>query len=384
MQFEFATSRRIIFGLGSLSKLGALASSLGQRALFVTNLPEALTEPIITSLTRQDVRVVPFSITSEPTVEIIAHGVDFARQNSCDLVIALGGGSAIDTGKAISALITNQGDILDYLEVVGRGAPIINIPVPVIAIPTTAGTGAEVTRNAVIGVPEHHVKVSLRSPLLLPKIALVDPELCLGLPPEVTASTGLDALTQLIEPYVSVKANPLTDAICREGMEYVARSLVEAYETDGLQAREGMSLASLFGGLALANSGLGTVHGFASVIGGMYTAPHGAICALLLPAVMLANLKALESRMPESTVLYRYGEISHILSGYPEANAEAGVRWVQELCTRLKIPSLSQYGVLLSDFTEIVAKTVKASSTKANPIQLTEKELLGILEQTWA
>ena len=216
---------------------------------------------------------------------------------------------------------------------------------PFIAVPTTAGTGSEVTRNAVLGSPEHGVKASLRSPLMLPALALVDPEMTFGLPPAITASTGLDALTQLIEPYVCNRANPLTDALCRDGLATVARSLVRAC-TRGrdTEARIGMSYASLLGGLALANAGLGVVHGFAAPIGGMFDAPHGAVCAALLPLGMAANIKALRERAPESGSLIRYGEIAGILTGNAQATPEDGAEWVRLLVRHLAVPPLRSYG----------------------------------------
>jgi alcohol dehydrogenase class IV len=380
MRFEFATATRILFGEGTVSQVGEITASMGKSILFVTNLSEVRTTPIIEGLSKWSLRVVPFMIAGEPTVMLVANGLELSNEYGCDLVLAIGGGSAIDTGKAIAALTTNHGDIYDYLEVVGKGLPVSNQPVPMIAIPTTAGTGAEVTRNAVIGVPEHRVKVSLRSPLMLPRLAIVDPELVSGLPAEITASTGLDALTQLIEPFVSLKANPLTDAICREGMRYIARSLSKAYEIEDPVARQEMSLASLFGGLALGNSGLGTVHGFASVLGGMYPIPHGVICARLLPCVMDTNLRALEARLPESPARSRYEEVARILTGDPEASAVDGIAWVQKLCTHLRVSPLSDYDITSEDIEEIIVKTGKASSTKANPIQLTPEELRNILE----
>ena len=197
----------------------------------------------------------------------------------------------------MAALLTNEGDLSDYLEVVGKGRPLQNPAAPCIAVPTTAGTGAEVTYNAVLGVPDQHVKVSMRSPLMLPRWAIVDPLLTHSMPPELTASTGLDALTQLIEAFVSNKANPLTDGVCREGLQRAGRSLRRAFE-DGsdAEAREDMSLASLFSGMALANAKLGAVHGFAGPLGGMTDAPHGVICGKLLPYVMQANVRALQDR----------------------------------------------------------------------------------------
>jgi alcohol dehydrogenase class IV len=264
--------------------------------------------------------------------------------------------------------------------VIGAGKPIVQPAAPHIAIPTTAGTGAEVTRNAVLESPEHRVKVSLRSPLMLPRVALVDPELTRRLPPALTASTGLDALTQLIEPYVSVAANPLTDALCLEGLKRAGRALRQAYEHgDDAAAREDMALASLFGGLALANAKLGAVHGFAGVLGGMFHAPHGAICACLLPHVMAANGRALQERQPDSPALSRYAEIARVLTGNPQAGAGDGIAWVQALVAALQVPPLSAYGVTRQAVPAVVEQTALASSTKGNPVELTPDELAAIL-----
>ncbi|MBL8064002.1 MAG: iron-containing alcohol dehydrogenase, partial [Anaerolineales bacterium] len=294
--------------------------------------------------------------------------------------IGLGGGSVLDAGKAIAALATNRGDVFDYLEVVGKGQPLTGMPLTYIAIPTTAGTGTEVTRNAVLDVPEHGVKVSLRSPMMLPSLAIVDPELTYSLPPSITAASGLDALTQLIEPFVSVKANPLTDAICREGMAHAAKSLRRAYH-DGMdkEAREGMALASLFGGMALANAALGAVHGFAGPLGGMLHAPHGAICAKLLPLVMEANVEAMQAE--NHAGLNRYVIVAHLLSGSEAASAKDGVTWVSDLVHELNIPPLSAHGMTEAHIPEAVQKTLNASSYKGNPIPLGEGELRKILEK---
>ena len=305
-----------------------------------------------------------------------------ARAANCDVIVGIGGGSAIDCGKAIAALVTNTGSIIDYLEVIGAGKPLTERPLPYVAIPTTAGTGAEVTRNAVLASPEHAVKVSLRSPLMLPLLALVDPELTYSLPSDVTASTGMDALTQVLEPFVSPRATPMTDAFTREGLTRAARSLRTAYETpDDASAREDMALVSLLGGLALANAGLGAVHGYAAPLGGMFPIPHGVACARLLPFVMEANLQALRQRQPASPALARYREVAQILTGSADATAEDGVTWVMALLRDLQIPPLSRYGIRAADFPDLVDKAAKASSMKANPIVLSPDELTEILEQ---
>jgi alcohol dehydrogenase class IV len=382
MQFEFATAARILFGVGTIRQLGEIVGTMGKSVLLVTNLPEKFCTPVIAELNTRGLHSLTYFIPSEPTDKLITKGVETIHQGKCDLVIGIGGGSAIDAGKAIAALATNPGEIYDYLEVVGKGLSITKPPIPMIAIPTTSGTGAEVTRNAVISVLEHRVKVSLRSSLLLPKVAIIDPGLTADLPPDITASTGLDALTQLIEPYVSLKANPITDAICREGMGHVARSLYSAYDTGDRTAREGMSLASLFGGIALANSGLGVVHGFASVLGGMYAIPHGVICARLLPFAMEINIRAIEARSPENPTLGKYKQVAQFLIGKSDVSAADGIAWIKALCTKMHIMPLSDYGLTPLAFLEIIEKTSKASSTKANPIQLTPDELHVILDSS--
>ncbi|MGC9523771.1 MAG: iron-containing alcohol dehydrogenase, partial [Anaerolineae bacterium] len=368
MRFEFSTADRIIFGPGTVHEVGPLATSMGQRALVVTGEHEERAEPVLEALEKAGVEAMTFSVPREPTTELVRDGTEAAREAGCDFLVAIGGGSVIDAGKAISALLTNGGVPLDYLEVVGRGQPITRPAAPSIAVPTTAGTGAEVTRNAVLLVPERKVKVSLRSPLILPTVAIVDPLLTHSMPPEVTASTGLDALTQVVEPYVSHLANPLTDTICREGMLRAARSLRRAYEEgDDAQARQDMALASLFGGLALANAKLGAVHGFAGVLGGMYDAPHGAICGRLLPYVTVVNIRALESREPDNPALARYREIAAIFTADPEATVAEGIRWMEELRDVLDVPGLSAYGVTADDFPEIIEKAQRSSSMRGNP-----------------
>jgi len=221
----------------------------------------------------------------------------------------------------------------------------------------------------------------LRSPLMLPRVAIVDPELTYTLPPEITASTGLDALTQLIEPFLSNAANPMTDAICREGLLRAARSLRRAYENgDDPHARQDMALASLFGGMALANAKLGAVHGFAGPIGGMFPAPHGAVCARLLPVVVEMNLNAIRDRAAQRPDLERFTEMSRLLTSDPDSRAEDGIRWLHELCAALNVPPLATYGVTKSDLPEIIAQAKKASSMKGNPIELMDGELNRIME----
>ena len=380
MRFEFATATRILFGQGTLKEAAPLAASFGRRALIIAGSTSNHVARLIEHLKSHNIEVAMFDVSGEPSIETVQAGMKAAHEHGCTVIVGLGGGSAIDTGKAIAALLTNPGDPLNYLEVIGRGQPLQQTPLPYLAIPTTAGTGSEVTRNAVLASHEYRVKVSLRSPLMLPRAAIIDPELTYSLPPSITASTGLDALTQLIEPYTCNSPNPLVDAICREGMQRAARSLKRAYQ-DGkdIEARENMSLAALFGGMALANAKLGAVHGFAGPLGGLFPAPHGMICARLLPFVFEANVRALQTREPHSPALQRYDEVAQLLTGRSTAGASDVIEWLHQLCGDLSLAPLSQFGFTTADIPAVVAQAQKASSMKGNPIALTEEELQTIL-----
>jgi alcohol dehydrogenase class IV len=380
VRFELATAARVVFGPGTLRELGAIASGLGRRALVVTGRAPSRAEGAREGLKAAGVASASFAVPAEPTVDDVRRGTGVARAHGAEMVVAVGGGSAIDGGKAIAALLGNGGDPLDYLEVVGRGEPIRRPSLPFVAIPTTAGTGSEVTRNAVIASPEHRVKASLRSPLMLATAAIVDPDLLAGLPPHVVAASGLDAFSQLVEPFVSVRANPLVDALCREGLARSARSLRPAYEGDESEpVRTDLALASLTGGLALANAGLGAVHGFAAPIGGCFEAPHGAVCAALLPAVMRVNARALAARSPGHAALDRYREIAAIVTARPGATVADGVAWVEALARALAVPRLGHWGVGPGDADALVAGARAASSMRGNPIALDDDELREVL-----
>jgi alcohol dehydrogenase class IV len=381
--WEFATAGRIVFGAGTRHQLPAIVRAFGHRALLVggRHLHAARDRSTLPDLGD----VTPFLVEGEPTIDVVRRGADLFRAEHCDVVIAIGGGSVLDAAKAIAALATNRGDVLDYLEVIGRGQPLERAPAPCIAAPTTAGTGSEVTRNAVLGSAEHGVKASLRHASMLPRVAVIDPELTSSLPSAVTASTGLDALTQVIEPYVSPRATPMTDAFCLEGIARVSRSLRIAAGPEGaarLEARTDMSLASLFGGLALANAGLGIVHGFAAPIGGMFSAPHGAVCAALLPHGMAANLQALRARAADAAsraAIERYRIVAATFTGDPDATPEAGIAAVAALCVDLRIPGLGAYGINESHASELAKKALNSSSMKANPIALDEAQMRAVL-----
>ena len=381
MRLEFATAGRILFGSGMIARLPAIACEFGKRALFVTSRNRDRARPVARALTAEGLELIWFSISGEPVLEDIRQGVQAARQK-CDLVIGLGGGSAIDAAKAIAALVPNSGEPLDYLEVIGKAQQLAHEPLPFLAIPTTAGAGAEVTRNAVLGSPEHGVKVSLRSARMLAKVALVDPDLTISLPPEITAYTGLDAFTQLLESYVSQRANALTDLFCIEGLKRVRISLLRAFhDGNDRDARESMSFASLLGGMALANAGLGVVHGFAAPLGGMLEAPHGALVAAVLPHGVEANIHALRRRASNSETLSRYQHLARLLTGDPHAQAEDLAAWISQLCGELGVLGLRALGLEPERIPELVEKAARASSMQANPIVLTEEELMSIAER---
>lgn len=387
--FEFATASRIIFGAGKFKDVGEIAASFGKCALLVTGgtSVDDPAERLMKDLSGRGATAIRFIVNGEPSITTIEDGLNAAREHNTDVVIGLGGGSAMDAAKCIAGLLTNDGGLLDYLEVVGQGKPLTKPATPVICIPTTAGTGAEVTRNSVLSVPDKQVKASVRSPYLLPRVALVDPELTYSLPPDVTAYTGLDALTQLIEPFVSVRANFFTDMICREGL-LEAGALRAAYNDAGLpssasvqKAREQMSLASLFGGLALANAGLGAVHGFAAVIGARYPIPHGACCGILLPYVVEANASAPYERKKRDD--FDYAAIQRLLATSNDADSNNSNKTLADTLYRLvgelNMPTLAHYGVTAEAVPELVQLSKKASSMKGNPVELTDEELSSIL-----
>lgn len=380
--FEFSTSSKIIFGCGSIKKIGNFAAGFGKRVL-VINSKSAPSITVESELKGSQLKWESFQISGEPTYEKIEANIKLLRSIRPDVVIGIGGGSALDYAKTVSALITNEGDLLDYLEVVGKSQPLAFNPVPMIAIPTTAGTGTEVTKNAVIKLTEKGVKVSLRNEMLVPRVALIDPELTLDLPPQVTACTGMDALVQVIEPFLSQRSNPFTDLFCVAGIKIISANLLKAFSTPkDITAREQMSFGSLMGGLSLANAGLGAVHGFAAVLGGMYPIPHGECCACLLPAVFDINYKALLERDAHNPILGKFDDIAKLVTGNQKSRTADGIKWFGELNRKLNISTLSKYGIKKEDHSKIIEGVKVSSSMKANPVQLNEDELYRILRQS--
>jgi len=382
--FEVTMPGKVVFGPGSIAKLGPEIRTKAARVLLVYSGNNDRVKSALESFKEQSIEISPFVVRGEPTLTAVRAGVKAAHDTDCLAVAAVGGGSVMDAGKAIAAMMTNPGDLLDYLEVIGAGKHLAMAPAFFIAVPTTAGTGTEATRNAVLTSEEHRVKVSLRHASMVPKVALLDPNLTLDLPPDVTASTGMDALCQLIEAFTCRSPNPFTDALCREGIRRAAQSLLKAYwEGSNVQARSDMMLASHFSGVALANAKLGAVHGFAAPLGGMYKAPHGALCAALLPAVLAANLRSLSEQGPGHPVLARYQEVAEIVTGEKDASPEDVTDYCERLRRELNIPRLSDMGVKREDFEELCQKASKASSMKGNPVDLSQEELSGILSSAF-
>ena len=383
--FEFATAGRILVGRGRAAELPEVLAGLGSRVLVCTGANPARHEGLLAGL---GMPAAGFAVAGEPTVDLARAGAATAREHGADVVAAIGGGSVIDTGKAVAMLLGNGGDPVDYLEVVGSGRKITKPAAPCVAVPTTAGTGAEVTANAVLAAPAHGLKASLRSPLMIPRVALVDPGLTVSCPPPVTAASGMDALTQCLEPYVSVRATPLTDGLAREGLSRAAAGLRAGF-ADGsdLAARTDMAMCSLLGGMALANAKLGAVHGLAGVIGGTAAVPHGVACAALLAPVIEANVRALRSARPAHSAhpahltLGRYADVAAVLTGNPAAAVEDGLAWIRETVALLEIPRLAAFGVSPQDADDVAAKAAGSSSMQGNPVALSHDDLRAILLQ---
>jgi alcohol dehydrogenase class IV len=379
--FEFATAGRVIFGAGRSAELPALLAAWGTRALVCTGTSPERHAGLLAGL---GMPAVVFPVAGEPTVDLARAAAAAAREHGADVVAAIGGGSVIDTGKSAAMLLGNGGDPLDYLEVIGAGRPITRPSVPCVAVPTTAGTGAEVTANAVLASPGHRLKASLRGAPMLPRAALVDPLLTMSCPAEVTAASGMDALTQCLEPFVSPRASPLTDAVAREGIRRAAAGLRRAC-ADGtdLGARADMALASVAGGMALANAKLGAVHGLAGVLGGTVAVPHGVACAALLAPVIEANVAALRAGAPGHPALARYAEAAALLTGDPGAAIEDGAAWVRQTLALLGIPGLGAFGLVPAQFGEVAGQALRSSSMQGNPVALTAGGLAGILARAF-
>jgi alcohol dehydrogenase class IV len=383
-RFDLAVPADIRFGAGRITEVPPALVALGAtRVLVVTGRSTARAANIESALVEAGISTVGLAVAAEPSIEVVREAVALATDSHCDAVLGFGGGSALDVAKAAAVLAATGADPVDHLEVIGSGRPITEPGLPCVAVPTTAGTGSEVTRNAVLAGDA--IKASLRSPLMLPRVAVVDPDLLVGVPAPTIAASGMDALAQLIEPLLSARANPFTDAMAREGIRRSARSLRRAY-TEGMadpDVREDLALASLFGGLCLANAGLGAVHGLAAGAGARLSAPHGAVCAAVLAAAVEVNLRALRDRAPDHPALPRLTEVATLLTDRPDARPEDGIAWLQDLTAALAIPGLASYGLDDSEAAAVVAAAQQASSMRGNAISLTDAEVSEIMTRSW-
>ncbi len=370
--FAIAQPKRIRFGRGEAEAAVPEIASMGRRAFLVHGRDPSRSEWLRAALERSGLAVAGYACAGEPDLTMLEDAVAAARQS--DLVVALGGGAAIDLGKAIAAIVPAPGGVMDHLEVVGLGKPLAAAPLPFVALPTTAGTGAEVTKNAVVGVPEHRRKVSLRDERMFADLAIVDPSLTDGCPNSVTLASGLDAITQVIEPYLCTRANAYTDALCRSAIPMGLNALLRLMKADDPAARDAMAWVSLSGGLALANSGLGAVHGLAGVIGGTTGAPHGAVCGALLPHVLRANAAKVQEGTPTAQ---RFHDIFRWLCEAFEA--VDGVSALENWMHAAGLQRLSTQGLGPAEHAAVAEAARVSSSMKANPVSLSVDELTEIL-----
>lgn len=377
--FSVLSAGEIHFGRGQVNTVASWISQRAGRVMLVHGATVSRASFFHEQLRKVGLAVSTFAVSHEPCLADIEDGVNLARKERIELVVSLGGGAVIDAGKAIAALIPAEGDIIDYLEVVGSGRLLESQPLPFVAIPTTAGTGAEVTKNAVINVPAHNRKVSLRDNRMLPDLAVVDPALTDGAPRQVTLASGLDALTQVIEPYLCTQANAFTDALCRDAIPRGIRALVTLMQHECPTSRDEMAWVSLCGGLALANSGLGVIHGLAGPLGGLSDVPHGALCGTLLPYGLELNSQNVTSRQ----VLNRLEEIRHWLAGGLDVAADEAFLALRDWSRACGLGSLQALGVPAESLELAAEAACNASSMRANPVRLHQAQLLSLLRQAW-
>ena len=376
--FGFSTATAISVGRGVAAHAAPAAARHGRRVLVIHGSRPAVADGLIAELAARGVATTTLACTQEPTLGQVEAATDLARTHAIEAVVGIGGGSVIDLAKAVAALAPGSGPVLDHLEVVGRGLPLQGAPLPCIVVPTTAGTGAEVTRNAVIGLPDHRRKVSLRGPQLLPALALVDPALTDGAPPGVTLGSGLDAVTQVIEAFVSCKATPLTDALCRDALPGGLAAIRALAQAESPQARDTMAYTSLVGGLALANAGLGAVHGLAGPIGGGTGAPHGEICAALLPHVLAENARLAEAgSVAAAKLAFVLEALAHAFGTSTTGAPNALDGWMRAAGLRA-LPAL---GVRADDIGTLARQAVDSSSSRGNPVTVDEGYFRRVLER---
>lgn len=384
--FSVVATPHLYFGTGKISILSAVVKAIGSKMLLITgerSFPgSSFGLNLLEQMHTKGIAIEHYTIAKEPTPMMVDTAVKKFVQYAPDAVVAVGGGSVLDGGKAISAMLPLNEPVKDYLEGVGNRPAHPGVKVPFIAVPTTSGTGSEATKNAVLSqVGEKGYKKSLRHNNFVPNAAIVDPVLTVSCPPSITAACGMDTFTQLLESYLSTAANPLTDALAYEGLKRVSYSLMKAYqEGSNLEARTNMALASYFSGITLANAGLGVVHSFASSIGGFFEIPHGAICSSLIAAANKVTVRKLRSSKSNDVALLKYASIGKMFSipgdKSDEYYTDLLLSVMETWATEMDIPGLAKAGVTAQDFEKIV----KASDNKNNPVPLDTDEMMEVLE----
>ncbi|PSV17986.1 alcohol dehydrogenase [Photobacterium kishitanii] len=378
--FQFMTSTRIIFGEGALHDSLSLLNQFGYSALLVTGQDQQRSQQLEQYFKQQNMRYQRLVIKGEPLIAMIEESAAMGRTFCPDMVIGIGGGSVLDAAKSLAALIPNQGSVYDYVDVVGRNVPLQVKSLPFIAIPTTAGTGAEVSKSAVLQSAQEQVKVNLSNAELFPDLAIIDPTLTYGMDAVLSGYCAMDAFTHLMESYVCSEPNPLTDMICEEGLKHIAMSILPACRDDHYPSRSNIAFAAMLGGMARSNAKLGAAHGLASALSGRLNAPHGLITAQLSPYVMTENI-SVAIELGRSDVLARYQKLAVILTMNKDANIDDSVRWVENILIKLQLPSLSVYGLCNTMFEEVAEDALRTSAIKGNPLPLNQQRLITILQQ---
>ncbi|MDP3584397.1 MAG: iron-containing alcohol dehydrogenase [Thiobacillus sp.] len=387
---DFALSRlpRIEFGSGALARLPAIVRSYGAHALLVTGAGSLKNSPFWPAVTEgfkaQGISWLHLTVPGEPSPQMVDEAVRVLGTEAIDVVVGIGGGSALDAAKAIAGLLGPGNSVMDHLEGVGPELPYNGPATPFIAVPTTAGTGSEATKNAVLSVlgPDGFKK-SFRDEKLVAEVALVDPDLLATCPPAVIAANGMDALTQLLESYVSSRAAPLTDSLAWGGMKAARDGLLALYADAGdAAARERMAYAALVSGITLAQVGLGSVHGLAAPLGAFFPIPHGVACGTLVATATRVNIEALHTRDPENPALEKYAQVGRLISKQGQLDREAAyavlIDTLDAWTRALGLPTLAHYGVTPADIPRIVANS-RGSSMKTNPVRLEDAEIAAIL-----
>ncbi len=389
--FDIARLPRIVFGEGRLGELPRLAAAYGRRLLLVTGRRALRAsphwEPLCQRLREHGFVWSEFTVGGEPSPQLVDEAVARFRGEGIEVVVGIGGGSVLDAAKAIAGLLIPGNSVMDHLEGVGPQLPYQGPAVPFLAVPTTAGTGSEATKNAVLSVQgEEGFKKSFRDEKLVAQVALVDPALLASCPPAVMAANGMDAFTQLLESFVSIKANPFTDALALSGMEAVRDGFFAAWrggESDeARQGRARMAYAALLSGITLAQVGLGSVHGLASPLGAFFPIPHGVVCGTLVAAATKVNLEALKARAPDSPALEKYAQVGRLLARAPQLTRDeahaALLRVLEQWTDTLGLARLGRYGVREADVARIVAHS-RGSSMRTNPIVLEDDEIARVV-----